>query len=230
MFSKIKLKKGFVNIAVIVLIVILASGTGYFALTKELFAPIERMQSTSTPLQQTSPQLSNETDAAKTSREAVNETPNPSDKPAQSSFGDCVIRPRTPIPDKSKAADITNLDAVYPDLIDLKFQEGSGVRLRNGSFISFCGVDLTQLNSVILADSSIRPQRLFTRSEEDLAREYERAVANNPTVADLNLWYRIRIQGNTDYQKLQNLIRRLNSFSIVEIATTAPKPAPPPGL
>lgn len=215
-------QKGFVNILIIGIIVIaVASIAGYFVANQQITLPnISSPVPTSTPAQTPTPTPTSSFTSA---------SPSPkTDKQTQSSLGDCIIRPRSPLPDKSKVSNITDQNTVFPDLIDLKFQEGSEVRLKNSKFVSLCGVDLTQINNVIFADSSVGSQRLFTRSEEDLAQEYEKAVVKNPNVADLNLWYRIKIQGNTDYQKLQNLIRQLNSFSIVELATTVSKPAPLP--
>ncbi len=149
-----------------------------------------------------------------------------SDKSVKSSLGNCILRPRMPSPDKSNAAIINNPDAVYLNFFPLKFQEGSAIRLRDGKFLSLCGADLTQLNNIIIENPSIQLQRLFTRSEEELTKDYEVAKVNSLDTADLNLWYSIRIQGNTDRQKLQDLIKLFNLFDIVEIAYIEPISSP----
>jgi len=112
--------------------------------------------------------------------------------------------------------------------VTLKFREGSEVRLRNGKFVSLCGEDLSQINNLLSIYSNLSTKRSFTQSEEELAAEFEAAKQNYPSVADLNLFYRVTLPEGTPLSAVEYLINKLNEFSVVEIAYPEPQPATPP--
>jgi len=115
-----------------------------------------------------------------------------------------------------------------PTNLVVKFVEGSGVRLRNGTFIGAAGVDVGDINALALRAQSVA--RLFLRPEADLDREREdliaalgpaRIAALEPP-ADLNLYYRLR---TADAAAGVALWRALLQLPIVETAF----PDTPPG-
>ena len=136
------------------------------------------------------------------------------------------IAPKPPIHTRLSPAD--NLDQII-----LKFREGSGIRYRDGQFISkfeemIDQIDLFQLNQILTSvgifAGGIAP--LLTRPEVEL--ETERQVAQSRSgrqLADLNLYFSIRIPQLID---IGLLCDTLNSLSFVEEATPAPLPEPPP--
>jgi outer membrane protein assembly factor BamB len=110
--------------------------------------------------------------------------------------------------------------------IDLKLQEGSGVRLRDGAFVSITAHDVTALAEVLSRSPGMRAERMFSRSEADLAADERRLEAKTgEDLADLNLWYRLLVAPGADPEAF---IDALNSLDIVEIAYPEPLPAPPP--
>ncbi|HLU39405.1 MAG TPA: S8 family serine peptidase, partial [Planctomycetota bacterium] len=86
-----------------------------------------------------------------------------------------------------------------PTNLIVKFVEGSGVRWRDGQFVGVPGVNLAEVNALMLRHTT-SVSRLFLRSEADLDRERAEVIAKlGPAVlaeidppADLNLYYRAR--------------------------------------
>lgn len=123
-----------------------------------------------------------------------------------------------------------------PDQVILKFREDTYVRLRDDRFVveaeeispAVAEVDLSALEE-ILAEFGISTDaiaRLHTRPESEL--NAERALAQRRSgreLADLNLYYTISVPPGID---VGNLCDQLNSLPFVELATPAPRPAPPP--
>jgi|SRR3989344_4661929 len=165
-----------------------------------------------------------------TNTSSKNNSPSPtaeSTSSAEVADGQCRIYTRKGAFDKTKRKQF------YPTKsgdyqIELKFKEGSDVRLREEKFISLCGEDLSQVNTLLNSYQGFSIQRLFTRSEDDLNQEYTRLKANNPDLADLNLWYLITLEKGTKLDTVDKLINKLNEFGLVEIAQPRPKPAPLP--
>lgn len=138
------------------------------------------------------------------------------------------------VPEKPVETRIT--PAVEPGQVILKFREGSYVRWRDDRFVVEDGertgapaqVDLSELEEV-LAGFGIPVdaiERLHTRPESEL--ETERQVAQGRSgrqLADLNLYYKLSVPPGVDVGALCD---QLNSLPIVELATPAPRPAPPP--
>src|SRR5690606_27129348 len=86
-----------------------------------------------------------------------------------------------------------------PTNLIVKFVEGSGVRWRDGQFVGVPGVNLAEVNALMLRHTT-SVSRLFLRSEADLDRERAEVIAKlGPAVlaeidppADLHLYYRAR--------------------------------------
>lgn len=110
--------------------------------------------------------------------------------------------------------------------VHVKFVEGSTVRLREGVFVSFSGEDLSDLKHILQNYPNIKIERLFSRSEEELAEEQRRLESQTKKdVPDLNLWYRLLLPKDAD---AQSLLKVLDSLAIVETAYLEPQAAPPP--
>lgn len=110
--------------------------------------------------------------------------------------------------------------------VDVKFVEGSTVRLREGAFVSFSGENLSGLKRILQNYPNIKIERLFTRSEEDLTEEQRRLESQtNKDMPDLNLWYRLLLPKGVD---IQSLLKSLDSLAIVETAYLESPAAPPP--
>ncbi len=56
---------------------------------------------------------------------------------------------------------------VYPNLVVVKFVEGSKVRLRNDSLINQGSENLTPATDILLQYPGVKVERLFTRPEDD---------------------------------------------------------------
>lgn len=129
----------------------------------------------------------------------------------------------------SKPVHTTIGSSQYRDRLTLKFHEGTGIRLRNGKFVSLAGVDVSDLEKT-LNQYPVRMERLVNRLEEDLDKEKARIEAQSGTktcLADFNLYYRLRINPNSN---VEQLIDQLNALPIVELVEPDPKAlAPPPG-
>jgi serine protease len=96
--------------------------------------------------------------------------------------------------------------------IDVKFAEGTDVRLRGNRLVSRSGARIKALDDVLAGFRGSRVSRLFaSTSEQKLAAR-----------GDLNLYFRIRTPKGADTSAL---IDALNSLGMVEIAAPQPKPA-----
>ncbi|HJV08560.1 MAG TPA: S8 family serine peptidase [Acidimicrobiales bacterium] len=111
--------------------------------------------------------------------------------------------------------------------ITLKFREGSGVRLRGGTFVTgVAGVDLAGTNGVLAAYPGTVVERLFERSEADLAQDEARVESRSGRdQADLNLYYRVIAPQGAD---VRAVIAAFNAQAVVEYAASEPKAAAPP--
>lgn len=111
--------------------------------------------------------------------------------------------------------------------VEIKFAEGSGVRLRNGTLTSLSGVSMTGISSALADPRVQRVERLFTRSEAAL--DADRAqLASTADIPDLNLWYMLTLTPGTSIADAKAYIDALNTLPEVQIAYPAPRPAPPP--
>jgi hypothetical protein len=111
--------------------------------------------------------------------------------------------------------------------VQVKFVEGSGVRLRDGRFQSLSGRDLSAVAGVLGRYPGTQIERLFTRSEEDLTAEKAAVEASSGRPqADLNLYYRLTLPAGAD---VNTAIADLSRLAVVERAYADPGAAPPPG-
>lgn len=113
------------------------------------------------------------------------------------------------------------------ELIEIKFREGSDLRLVDGRLSS------DKLGRVPVLDGLSGPagpiasvEPLFQAAPAALASLTQAAQRQSGRrLADLSQWYRIRLRPDQD---LARVVDRLNALSIVEIASPAPLPMPPP--
>lgn len=127
--------------------------------------------------------------------------------------------------------------------VEVKFREGSAVRLRNGALtvipsVSAVGAvagvsaprlaasadDLAQVRKALAGMASIR--RTFVEDEAALDTSAARAAASSGREqADLNLYYRVVVRPGVD---VDTVIAALNALPVVEVAYAAPVAAAPP--
>ncbi len=111
--------------------------------------------------------------------------------------------------------------------VQVKFVDGSGVRLRDGRLVSETGQDLSALDGVLADYPGVTIERLFQRPEEDLAAERAAAEARTGLPQpDLNLYYRLTVAEGVD---ASGFIGELEGVAVVDRAYLDPGAAPPPG-
>ncbi len=126
--------------------------------------------------------------------------------------------------------------------IDVKFREGSGLRLRQGRLVvdaaaadltrpgTSAGLvaksaDLTSLDRVLAAPGRTL-RRTFAATEAAVDSTVRKAAATGSREqADLNLWHRLTLPTGTDPAAV---IDQLNALDVVELAQAAPLPVRPP--
>jgi serine protease len=129
-----------------------------------------------------------------------------------------ALKPRY-IPPKPS---ITHLgDAVYHNMLELKFVEGSGVRLRERGFVSLTGTDIGPVVALLNRYHDVNVERMFRDfPEEKLTQDKLNGEANTGwELADLNLWYICYLSENDDPIAFLN---SLNNLDIVEVAYPSP--------
>lgn len=110
--------------------------------------------------------------------------------------------------------------------LQVKFVDGSGVRLRGGGLVSLSGRDLTALHQLLARHPGVGIERLFQRPEADLAAEKAAAEARTGRPQpDLNLYYLLTLP---DRARADALVVDLQRLSVVEQAYADPAAAPPP--
>ncbi len=111
--------------------------------------------------------------------------------------------------------------------IDVKFTDGSDVRLQGDRLLSAGKGRIAALDQALGRFEGLQFSRLFaSASVERLAAVRREARARSGrTHADLNLYFRIRTRSAADSLALLNALQKLD---IVESATPVAKPAPPP--
>ena len=112
-------------------------------------------------------------------------------------------------------------------IVDLKFDEGTAIRVRQGRFVTQGDDDLSELDEVIDGYPRVHIERLFNvLPEQSLENQQERIEEQSGREqADLNLYFRLRFPAETDETAL---IDDLNALDIVEIAYPQAKPQPAP--
>lgn len=116
---------------------------------------------------------------------------------------------------------------VEPHLVDVKFQEGPRIRLRNGQPTDVsAGPSARQP----LAALGVLPDATWTRThrldEATLDRMHAQGTARSGRpVPDLNHWYRLQLPPDVS---VAQAIAALRALPEIEQAIPVPKPAPPP--
>lgn len=125
--------------------------------------------------------------------------------------------------------------------VEVKFREGSGLRLRGGTLVglapsrlpaglerhgpSASASDIARVRAV-LAPRGATIRRLMATSAADLDAAAARSAGTaRGAQSDLNLWHRITLRPGTD---VAATIDALNALDVVEIAYAAPLPVRPP--
>lgn len=113
--------------------------------------------------------------------------------------------------------------------IIVKFEEGSAVRLRSDGLRSLNNTNINAAFAALRAPDVISVSRLFTQSESELdvlrLNQQQRATT---TLADLNLYYVVRLDERTSDADAQAYIDNLNQLTGVQTAYATPLPAPLP--
>lgn len=111
-------------------------------------------------------------------------------------------------------------------LVDVKFAEGSAYRYRDNQFIGANMANVNKVNLILQSIPTDSIRRLFSQSEGDSTFDYVTIQPKTEDqIADLNLWYRIKV---SDERKTETLINALNQIPDVEIAYPANKASPLP--
>ncbi|MCD4653086.1 hypothetical protein K8T06_04050 [bacterium] len=125
----------------------------------------------------------------------------------------------------SKPDKVTIRDCDRWDLLVVKFNEKTGIRLRDGIFISMNSVDLTELEALLKNYPVTKIARLFQRPEN--IYEMEKVIGETRSgrdLADLNLYYAF---GPKTRFEAEILLEDLNNLDIVECAYAEPIPELP---
>ena len=112
-------------------------------------------------------------------------------------------------------------------ILDVKFSEGSDVRLRSGRLVSLSAKQSMGPLDATLAEYPLESiSRLFGEPEASIDSSQAAVEARTGRrLPDLNLWFRIKVGPNTN---IVDLVNALNALDEVEIAYPASLPAPPP--
>jgi len=126
----------------------------------------------------------------------------------------------------TKPTHTTIMDWQSHKVVQVKFVEGSVYRLRDGKITTLRSDPLGGIKAILQKYPVRQIDRLFTLSEEQIeADKLESEILSGEQMADLNLWYLITIQKDTNPEAL---IDALNALPEVEIASPALLPAPLP--
>jgi hypothetical protein len=110
--------------------------------------------------------------------------------------------------------------------LQVKFRQGTVIRLRDGRFVSLGGDDVSALQAVLDRYPGTSIDRVFTRSEADLEQDRVRIEARSGRPQpDLNLYYRLLLPPQSDALAV---LGELRALPIVETAYAEAPPAPPP--
>jgi serine protease len=121
---------------------------------------------------------------------------------------------------------------VKSDIVEVKFHEGSAVRLRSSQLVSLNGTQLSPVTNLLAHYPGLQMERMFFRFTEEWLLKQKTAGERTSglELADLNLWYTFKTPTGLSSS---DLARELNLIDIVELAYPAPIPqlmTPPPGM
>ncbi|CRK59935.1 bifunctional protein [Alloactinosynnema sp. L-07] len=103
-----------------------------------------------------------------------------------------------------------------PDILHLKFAEGTAVRLRGGALVSHTRAPMDRAQR-LLAGAGVEP--LFTGGEAELDR------LHRPNTPNLNQWYRVKVRPGTN---IQRAAAELAALDVIETAYPEPLGERPP--
>lgn len=162
-----------------------------------------------------------------------------------SNMGVANAEPRTGInwesliPEQRVAHYAVSPDTEVSELV-VKFREGTGVRLRNGSLLSASkqplppdlsanehAADLDEVERIAQTNGQ-RIVRTFASFKEDELDSLKKAgeQESGTVLEDLNLYHAIALQPGTRYRNVEAIVRRLNKLKSVELAYAQTKPQP----
>ncbi len=111
------------------------------------------------------------------------------------------------------------------EYVQVKFAEGSRVRLRGGRLVSLGGRDLSALRGVVDKKAG-SVSRLFSADEQELDDTSARVTRQSSRQqADLNLYFRLRLKPGVD---AATAVDALNALDVVETAYPEPLPVSQP--
>lgn len=113
--------------------------------------------------------------------------------------------------------------------LEVKFVEGSDIRIQDGAFTDDSGRDLSALGRVLASEAVIEMRPTFNHDRATL-RAWKRLgeIRSGVTGPDLSLWFDIHVAGGTE--AVARLVNALNDLPVVEIAhpVAIPEPAAMP--
>jgi serine protease len=110
-----------------------------------------------------------------------------------------------------------NLARFSPEWVEVKFVEGSNVRIENGAFADDSGLRLDGLTHALAAEAVTELHPMLSHDRATL-REWKRIaeIQSGVTGPDLSLWFDIRVAGGSP--AVARLVNELNALPEVEIA------------
>ena len=125
-------------------------------------------------------------------------------------------------PDAVKAgANSPQARAPQTERVDVKFREGTTVRLRQGHLLSLTGDDVGGLRTVLRQFPGVRVERLFAAPEAALTAQRARLEGrSHRQLADLNLYFRLTTDSPSESASLAAALRTLE---LVQTAYVEPE-------
>jgi serine protease len=125
-------------------------------------------------------------------------------------------------PDAVKAgANSPQARAPQTERVDVKFREGTTVRLREGHLLSLTGDDVGGLRTLLRLFPGVRVERLFAAPEAALTAQKARLEGrSHRQLADLNLYFRLTTDSPSESASLAAALR---SLDLVQTAYVEPK-------
>lgn len=104
-----------------------------------------------------------------------------------------------------------------PGVVNIKFAEGSAVRLRNGTLQSLIGKDLSFVYGILGQNADVK--RTHTQPEKEIEDMWRQAqgLGGDVKLPDFNLYYQAKL-ASKDSAELARVIDALNALDVVELA------------
>lgn len=109
-------------------------------------------------------------------------------------------------------------------LLNVKFVQGTDVRMRNDKLTSLSGYDIQPFYNALASYDVDQVALLFSRPEHKLD-EFRRSgeLNSGKELADLNNWYRIVLSKDIDRKSAEDVLNRILQLSIVETVYAVPE-------